>query len=78
MAFIAAKRIAVVAAMSSQQTPAAERAVAHALKDVWTKVEAAVLRAGRTKPVSACNPLARGSEDTSLSTAVYELHQQFT
>lgn len=56
MSFIAAKRIAVVAAMSAQQTPAAERAVAHALKDVLTKVEAAVQRARRTKPVSYIFP----------------------
>lgn len=54
MALIAAKRIAVVAAMSAQHSPAAaaERAVAHALKDVLTNMEAAVQRAGRTKLVS--------------------------
>jgi uncharacterized protein YchJ len=51
MAFIAAQRIA-VAAMSVQQSSAAERAVAQALKDVWTKVEAAVQRSSRSKQAS--------------------------
>jgi len=50
MAFIAAKRIA-VAAMSVQQPSSAERAVAQALKDVWTRVEAAVQKTGRATPV---------------------------
>lgn len=50
MALTAARRLA-VAAMSAQQPVAADRAVAHALKDVLTKVEGAVQRAGRTKPV---------------------------
>ncbi len=51
MALLAARRLA-IAAMSVQQPAAADRAVAHALKDVLTKVEAAVQRAGRTKAVS--------------------------
>jgi hypothetical protein len=51
MAFIAAQRIA-VAAMSVQQSSAAERAVAQTLKDVWTKVEAAVQRSGRSNQAS--------------------------
>jgi hypothetical protein len=40
--------------MSAQQPrPAAERAVAAALKDVWARVEQAVQRAGRDAPVGA-------------------------
>lgn len=59
MALIAARRLA-VAAMSVQQPAAADRAIAHAIKDVWTKVEAAVQRSGRTKAVSGrTTPIAQ-------------------